>query len=177
MSSLFSFSVAAFEAKISRLEGVRKMDPLGDIVVTRVQNHTSLPCKIGESREPIKNNQIYIAPPDTHMLVTGNEIIIGHGPPQNRFRPSIDVLFTSAAISHGKKTIGIILTGFWSDGTIGMAAIKESGGYCIHDPNEAEYPDIPMAVLEAMEVDDVLSLQNMGDSIFGITKDGKLGSS
>jgi len=62
--------------------------------------------------------------------------------------------------------IGIILTGFLNDGTAGMWAIKQSGGYCIvQDPNEAQYPDMPLAVLDKMEVDETVSLKDMGDRI------------
>jgi two-component system chemotaxis response regulator CheB len=62
--------------------------------------------------------------------------------------------------------IGIVLTGFLNDGTSGMSAIKRSGGYCIvQDPNEAEYPDMPLSVLENMEVDYCVSLSKMGGTI------------
>ena len=142
---------------------------LGDILVSRIQKNTSLPCKIAEDKEIIKTGHVYIAPPDAHLLVKEDHVIIGHGPAENRFRPSIDVLFRSVAASHGERTIGIILTGFLNDGTAGMMAIKQSGGYCIvQDPNEAEYPDMPLAVLENMEVDDCVSLKNMGKVIVEI---------
>jgi len=62
--------------------------------------------------------------------------------------------------------IGIVLTGFLNDGTIGMSAIKRSGGYCIvQDPNEAEYPDMPLSVLESIAVDHVVPLRKMGEVI------------
>ena len=104
---------------------------LGDILVNRIQKNTSLDCKIAEHNEEIKSGQIYIAPPDEHLLAKEDRIVIGRGPAENRFRPSIDVLFRSAAASHGEKVIGIILTGFLNDGTAGMMAIKQSGGHCI----------------------------------------------
>ena len=90
---------------------------LGDIFVTRIQKNCSLPCKIAEDKEPIKNGHVYVALPDAHLLVKEDKIIIGHGPAENRFRPSIDVLFRSAAASHTEKVIGVILTGFLNDGT------------------------------------------------------------
>ena len=116
-----------------------------------------------------------MGPPAAHLLLKKDSIIIGHGPAENRFRPSIDVFFRSAAASHSEKVIGIILTGFLNDGTTGMMAIKQSGGHCIvQDPNEAEYPDMPLAVLENMEVDDCVSLKNMGKAIAEIVNNSEV---
>lgn len=139
---------------------------LGDIFVNRIQKSTHLRCKLAEDNERIKPGIIYSAPPGAHLLVKEDRVVIGHGPPENRFRPSIDVLFRSAAVSHKERVIGIILTGFLNDGTAGMWAIKQSGGYCIvQDPNEAQYPDMPLAVLESMEVDETARLKDIGDLI------------
>jgi len=139
---------------------------MSEILLSRIQKNSTLPCKIAEDKEAIRKGEIYIAAPDTHLLVKEEIVIIGQGPPENRFRPSIDVLFRSAAVSHGEKVIGIVLTGFLNDGTIGMSAIKQSGGYCIvQDPNEAEYPDMPLSVLESIEVDHVVRLRKMGEVI------------
>jgi len=84
----------------------------------------------------------------------------------------------SAAASYGNHVIGIILTGYLNDGASGMVAIKRSGGTCIvQDPNQAEYPDMPLAVLDSMEVevDYCISLSEMGNTIKEIISkdDGK----
>jgi two-component system chemotaxis response regulator CheB len=101
--------------------------------------------------------------------------MLGSGPAENRWRPSIDVLFRSAAAYHGEKTIGIILTGYLNDGTSGMLAIKRSGGYCVvQDPNEAEYPDMPLSVLESTEADFCVSLHKMGETIQQIISTGEV---
>ena len=139
---------------------------MSEILLSRIQKNATLPCKIADDEEPIKAGCIYIAAPDTHLLVRKTDVRIGQGPPENRFRPSIDVLFRSAAVSHSERVIGVILTGFLNDGTIGMLAIKRSGGYCIvQDPSEAEYPDMPVAVLESIQVDEVLPLRKMAEAI------------
>ena len=148
---------------------------LGDILVSRIQKHSTLPCKIAEDQEAIKTGYVYVAPPDAHLLVKEQHLVIGHGPAENRFRPSIDVLFRSVAVSHGEKAIGVILTGLLNDGTVGMAAIKQSGGHCIvQDPNEAEYPDMPLAVLETMEVDYCVSLKRIGETILKIMEEAEV---
>ncbi len=148
---------------------------LGGILVDRIQKNSSFTCKIAEDNEPIRQGYAYVAPPDAHLLVKKDHIIIGKGPQENRFRPSIDVLFRSAAASHGEKTVGIVLTGYLNDGTIGMQAIKQSGGYCIvQDPNEAEYPDMPLAVLETLEADHVSSLKKMGKTILTVIENAEV---
>jgi two-component system chemotaxis response regulator CheB len=141
----------------------------GQALVAKIQKKTTLPCHLAEHQKPIETGHIYVCPPDVHLLVKENEMILGRGPAENRFRPSIDVLFRSAAVSHKEKVIGIILSGLLNDGTIGMNAIKKCGGYCIvQDPNEAEYPDMPLAVLENIEVDHCTSLKNMTVAISDI---------
>jgi two-component system, chemotaxis family, protein-glutamate methylesterase/glutaminase len=144
---------------------------LGDVLLQRVRRDAKLPCKLAEHNERILPGHIYLALPDAHLLVKKDTIVIGKGPAENRFRPSIDVLFRSAAASYGERVIGIVLTGFLNDGSIGMLAIKESGGHCIvQDPNEAEYPDMPISVLQILEVDHVVPLKKMNETIENIIR-------
>jgi two-component system chemotaxis response regulator CheB len=139
---------------------------LGDIFLARLKKTTRLPCSIPASNEKVQADHVYLAAPDSHLLVQKDRVVIGHGPSENRFRPSIDVLFRSAAAHYGNRVIGIVLTGLLNDGTAGMWAIKQSGGQCIvQDPNEAEFPDMPLSVLENMEVDYCGSLKTMGVAI------------
>jgi two-component system chemotaxis response regulator CheB len=139
---------------------------VGDYLVYQLQPHTSFICKLALDNEMIEDQTIYIAAPGRHLLIKGNETRIGHGPKENRWRPSIDVLFRSAAANHGSSVIGIILTGLLDDGTAGMLAIHKSGGICIvQDPNEAEFPDMPLSVLSNMEVDYCVSLSIMNKTI------------
>jgi two-component system chemotaxis response regulator CheB len=71
---------------------------LGDFLVHRLQKYTTYTCTIAANDETILTNHIYIAPPDEHLLIKDGRIVIGQGPAENRWRPSIDVLFRSAAI-------------------------------------------------------------------------------
>ncbi|MFL5773295.1 MAG: chemotaxis protein CheB [Flavisolibacter sp.] len=136
---------------------------ISDFLVHKLQQHTTLECHRATEGQKIKTGNIYIAMPNFHLLIKKNEIRLGHGPEENRWRPSIDVMFRSAAAAYNSHVIGIILTGLLDDGTSGMWAIKRSGGTLIvQDPNEAEYPDMPLSVLNRMEVDHCVSLQEMG---------------
>lgn len=142
---------------------------ISDFLVHRLQPHSYFKCEVAKEGTPIEQGRIYIAAPNQHLLVKKDKIILGRGPEENRWRPSIDVLFRSAAAAYSTRTIGIILTGALDDGTTGMLAIKRSGGNCIvQDPNEAEYPDMPLSVLNNMEVDYCISLTKMGDAVFDI---------
>lgn len=139
---------------------------IGDYVVHRLQKVTTMPCSLVVDGETIKTDCIYIARPNQHMLIKENKFILGGGPEENRFRPSIDVLFRSAAVSYTSYTIGVILTGLLDDGTSGMWAIKRSGGLSIvQDPNQAEYPDMPLSIINNMDVDYVLPLDAIGAQI------------
>lgn len=143
---------------------------VGQVLFHRLQQSSKLPCKLGTDKEPIEKGVIYIAPPDEHMLLSNDHIIIGKGPPENRWRPSINNLFRSAAASYNSRVIGIVLTGLLDDGTSGMSTIKRAGGICIvQDPNEADYPDMPLSVLDNVEVDYVESLSKMGALLAEIT--------
>jgi two-component system chemotaxis response regulator CheB len=148
-----------------------------DVLTYRLQKNTSFTCKMAEHNDTIKQGYVYIAVPDKHLLVKKNKIILGEGPTENRWRPSIDVLFRSAAAAYDSKAIGIILTGLMQDGTSGMLAIKRCGGTCIvQDPNEAEYPDMPLAVLNNMEVDYCVPLIQMGAILQEKSRNGVYGS-
>ncbi|MEJ6981795.1 chemotaxis protein CheB [Pedobacter sp. P351] len=136
---------------------------IGPVIVTHIQKHTSLICEIPSNGDLIKPGHIYIAPPDHHMIIKRDEICIHNGARENRWRPSIDVLFRSAAVAYGSKVIGIVLTGLMDDGTSGMGAIKRSGGVCIvQEPEEAEFSDMPANVLNNVDVNYRVSISEMG---------------
>jgi two-component system, chemotaxis family, protein-glutamate methylesterase/glutaminase len=144
---------------------------VGDILFHRLRQRSPLPLKVGENKAPIERGVIYIAPPDEHMLLTKEHLVIGKGAHENRWRPSINNLFRSAAATYNSRVIGIILTGLLDDGTAGMAAIKRCGGISIvQDPNEADHPDMPLSVLESVEVDHSESLSKMGVLLSEIIK-------
>ena len=113
-----------------------------------------------EDKEEIKAGHIYISPSDYHMLVEdkgllalSNEELVNHS------RPSIDLLFESAAETYKRNIVGIILTGANSDGAKGLSRIKNMGGRCIvQDPETAEVDIMPLAAIAATQTDEILSL-------------------
>lgn len=125
-----------------------------NVAVKRLQNTSVFRCKLAEDGEPIRPYHLYLAIADHHLIISKGKIVLGRGPVENRWRPSIDVLFRSAAVAYDGRTIGVILTGLLEDGAVGMQIIKQCGGTCIvQDPKEAEYPDMPQAVLRYVDVD------------------------
>jgi two-component system chemotaxis response regulator CheB len=95
---------------------------------------------------------------------------VTHGPLQNRHRPSIDVLFRSAATSYGPRVIGVVLTGFLSDGTVGLQIIKDMGGTSIvQDPATALVPSMPESALRNAQVDFVVPLEEIPALIVQLT--------
>lgn len=144
---------------------------ISDFLMLHLQPFTELKCEAAVDGAAIKRDHIYFAAANLHLLVKKGRIIIGRGPEENRWRPSIDVLFRSAAAAYSTRTVGVILTGLLDDGATGMLAIQRSGGTSIvQDPNEAEFPDMPLAVLNNMEADFCISLADMGEVISGITQ-------
>ena len=132
-------------------------------ILSRCNVFEVLHPKDGEKIQPKK---IYVAPPNHHLLIEKNTVLIKKGPKENRFRPSIDALFRSAAYTFGSRVIGIILSGTLDDGTSGMWTIKRLGGLAIVQlPSEASHPEMPMNVMEFVDVDHCISVENMCDQI------------
>jgi two-component system chemotaxis response regulator CheB len=130
----------------------KKSNP--DNLIAIFQRHTTLKCEVALDKKEIERGKIYLAQPEHHLLVKNHKMHLNQGPEENKYRPSIDVLFRSAGVHFGNRTIGIILTGMLDDGTSGMYAIKSCGGLCIvQNPSEAEYSDMPLSVLNRIEVD------------------------
>lgn len=123
---------------------------------------SSLPVVQAEDGAAIVRGRIYVAPPDRHLVLDGSSVRLASGPRENRHRPSIDVLFRSAAVAYGPRVTGVVLTGMLDDGSAGLWAIKRRGGVAIvQDPGDALYPEMPRNALEAVDPDDCLPLSGI----------------
>lgn len=104
-------------------------------------------------KEPLESGHVYIAPADYHLLVDGDHLALSTEAPVHYARPSIDVLFESAAESCGPGVVGVVLTGANHDGAAGAARIQERGGrVVVQDPASAESRPMPAAALAATGV-------------------------
>jgi len=129
---------------------------------------TPLKVTVAKDGEAIKPGCAYIAQPNFHLVVVPDEnseasLRLTHGPKENNFRPSIDVLFRSAALAMGERVIGVVLTGLLDDGASGLYAIKQCGGLAIvQNPIDAQAPNMPINAMRAVEVDHVVPIAEMG---------------
>lgn len=116
----------------------------------------------------IRDGQLYVAPPDYHLVVDDRRVHLSHGPREHRFRPAIDPLFRTAARHFGARTIGIVLSGHMADGTHGLTLVKQAGGITmVQDPDEAEVPSMPLNAMRRVAVDYVLPVEEMPRVIMG----------
>ena len=125
-------------------------------------------CEAGD-KQPIEQRNVYVAPPDYHLLVERGSFALSVDERVQHARPSIDVLFESAADAYREQVVGIVLTGANADGAVGLARIKDLGGVAIvQDPAEAERRAMPDAALAATSADAVLSLAEIGSFLYGL---------
>ena len=128
-----------------------------------------LPVKHPQATERIQRGWVYAAPPDRHMVLADSSVHLVQGPRENGYRPAIDVLFRSAARTHGRRVIGVVLTGNLDDGTAGLAAIKSAGGLAlVQDPAGADFPSMPLSAIENVAVDRVVPLDRVADTIVAL---------
>lgn len=128
-----------------------------------LDNLKKLTVKEADEKESPRSGVAYVAPPNYHLLLeTDRTFTLTVEERVNYARPSIDVLFETAAEAYGDKLIGIILTGANSDGTRGLKRIKEMGGLAIvQDPEEAESVVMPRSAIENVNVDHVMKLDDL----------------
>lgn len=125
---------------------------------------SDLPVRSPDDNESFKPGHVYVAAPDRQLLVGAATVRVLRGPQENRFRPSIDALFRSAARAHGTRVIGVVLTGYLDDGTVGLQAIKKRGGITVvQDPAEAAYPSMPASALRYVTIDHTVPIAEAGE--------------
>jgi two-component system chemotaxis response regulator CheB len=142
----------------------------GDAILNRLGKYRSFEAKLANDGEVFENSRIYIGRPDYHMLVKKDKLLVTKGARENRFRPGIDPLFRSAAVSHGPHVIGVVLTGMLDDGTAGLIAIGKCGGITVaQDPKDAAYPDMPQSAVDNLKIDYVIEVARMGQLLEKLT--------
>lgn len=153
---------------------VQHLSPHSDGYMAKYLNEL---CKINvkeaDEKEKILPGNAYIAPANYHLLIEKDETVsLTVDPKVNYSRPSIDILFESAAEVYENELIGIILTGGNGDGSKGLKKIKEFGGLTIvQDPSTAEVDFMPKAAIKASEVDYILSLNKISNKLIKLMGD------
>ncbi len=126
-----------------------------------------VPVKQAVEKETAKGGVVYVAPPNYHLLIEdGYTFSLSIGKAVNYARPSIDVLFESAAYVYGSKLIGIVLTGANDDGSLGLKSIKGRQGLTIvQAPQTAEVNEMPKAAIARADPDYILPTEEIGPFI------------
>jgi two-component system chemotaxis response regulator CheB len=159
--------------------------PAAILIVTHIGLHKSMlpeilgrysamPVRHATDGEPIIPGRILMAPPDEHLLVVRNGdrayTRLVHGPKENHCRPAVDPLFRSAAAVFGANTIGVVLSGYLDDGTVGLQAIKACRGLAVvQNPAEADAAEMPSSALKYLNVDRVLGVAEIGPALIDLT--------
>ncbi len=178
-------SAGGIEALKGLLANLPKDQPLAYIIVQHLNpqyksmltdilsRETMLNVEEITNGSQIEANKIYVTPANANVRVSGGRFHTASPEQVVGPKPSIDVLFVSLAQEKEQKAIGIVLSGTGSDGTIGLRAIKSSGGVTIaHDPKHAKYNGMPLSAIEEKVVDKIMLPEEMGPYLLHILSNG-----
>lgn len=142
-----------------------RMSSAGSMLEDVLQSKCELIIKQADEKHNILPGKVYIAPSDYHLLVEENGTLSLSSDEKVCFsRPSIDVLFESAAYAYRERLLGIVLTGANQDGANGVRAIRAYGGsILVQDPAEAAYSLMPDSAIETGCADIVLTLKGIAE--------------
>jgi two-component system, chemotaxis family, protein-glutamate methylesterase/glutaminase len=129
-------------------------------------------CEV-EDKEPLESGTVHIAPANYHVLIDVGYLSLTVEEPVRFSRPSIDVMFSSAADTYGSGAIGVVLTGANEDGSRGLSHIVKRGGRAlVQDPRTAEVPIMPVAALKAVPSAEVLPLDKLAPRLIELSLEG-----
>ncbi|MFL6607293.1 chemotaxis protein CheB [Pseudomonas brassicacearum] len=134
------------------------------------RHRLAIPVEEARDKQDIVPGTLYVATPGYHLSIEADRSLsLSLEEPVHHSRPSIDVLFESAADVYGRHLLAVVLTGANSDGARGLAKVKALGGITIvQDPEEAQVPTMPEAALTLHEPDHILTLQGIGQLLAGL---------
>jgi two-component system, chemotaxis family, protein-glutamate methylesterase/glutaminase len=135
-----------------------------------LQDTTDLKVCEVEDKEPLTPGMVHIAPANYHILVDDGYLSLTLDEPVRFSRPSIDVMFTSAADTYGPRAIGVVLTGANEDGARGLADIVKRGGLAlVQNPRTAEIPIMPQAAVKAVPNAEILELDALAPRLIELS--------
>ena len=139
-----------------------------DMLTPLLQRGCALSVTEVLDKEPIQAGHVYVAPPDYHVLVEPDCLSLSVDERVNHARPSVDVLFESAALAYGRRATAVVLSGAGADGARGAAAIEHAGGVVlVESPETAFRPDMPAAALAATTAATSLPVERIAATLNG----------
>lgn len=131
------------------------------------------PVSDADDKQPLERGRVYIAPPDYHLIVERGHLELSVDEPVSYSRPSIDVLFESAADAYGAGVVAVVLTGANDDGARGVRKVRERGGVTVaQTPETAERAEMPAAAIATGSVMHVLEPDEIGHFLGAICTAG-----
>jgi two-component system chemotaxis response regulator CheB len=142
------------------------------LLVQLLQDATDLKvCEI-EDKDPLTPGTVHVAPANYHVLIEDGYASLTIEEPVRFSRPSIDVMFSSAADTYRSAAIGVVLTGANEDGAQGLAQIVKRGGLAlVQDPKTAEIPIMPQAAIRAVPTGEVLPLAKLAPRLIELSRE------
>jgi two-component system chemotaxis response regulator CheB len=142
-------------------------------LVDLLQAVCRLPVVEPEDKEPIGEGHVYLAPSDYHLMVEPGHLALSTEGPVNHSRPSIDVLFETAADAYGPEVVALVLTGASEDGARGAFKVGQRGGtVLIQDPASAESGIMPAAAVARTSAERTYSLDQVGAQLIALCGGG-----
>jgi two-component system chemotaxis response regulator CheB len=137
-----------------------------------LQDATSLHVCEVEDKDALCAGTVHVAPANYHILVEAGYLSLTTEEPVRFSRPSIDVMFSSAADTYRSETIGVVLTGANEDGAAGLAHIVRRGGRAlIQDPKTAEIPIMPDAAIKTVPTAEVIPLDELAPRLLELSRE------
>ena len=147
----------------------RSADSVDGALATLLSHHTKRVVSDPDDKTELEDDHVYVCPPDYHALLEDGHIALSTDELVQFARPSVDVLFESAADAYGERAIGVVLTGANRDGAKGLARIKELGGVAIvQEPESSARRAMPDAAIAATHADAILPLEEIPKFLYGL---------
>jgi two-component system, chemotaxis family, protein-glutamate methylesterase/glutaminase len=140
----------------------------GQYVPQILSRVTGLTVSVADHFETMKAGHVYVAPAGLHLEVLEARMELNRGPREHHTRPAVDVLFRSAARAHGERVVGVVLSGYGSDGSAGAVAIRARGGRIVaQSPDEALARSMPQCAIDTAGADLVATAREIGRRLGG----------
>lgn len=136
-----------------------------------LQRASRLPVRAAVDGEALQPGTVLVAPSDRHLVVVGDRVVLSAGPRENGHRPAVDATMRSAAVEHGRRVVGVVLSGNLDDGSAGLRAVARHGGLAVvQDPGEAMFPGMPRNALAAVPTALSVPLSEVGATVLRLVQ-------